>query len=330
MKNIEDGTRQEDRAVWSTKYVNDLPDSAFLYIEPDGTKDDEDKTVPRSLRHFPYMDKSGKVDQAHLKNAIGRIPQSTLPADVKVTVAAKAKKLYDELFGKKALVVDGLERRVSLPADAELRVVEDMVGTKLVGYAAKYEKWSEDLADWCGGFREKIRAGAFDAVIATDDVRCLKNHDSNLLLGRTSSGTMRLSSDAVGLRFEVDLPDTGAGHDTAEEIRRGDISGCSFAFRVETEEWKDVEDGRSERTIIKIKNLYDVGPVTYPAYPDTDVAVRSLEDYRATTAVVAESEQPVPKPPVVLATLSAADLRRIQLDYERAGRIIARNKQSKD
>jgi uncharacterized protein len=318
----------EDRAVWTAKYINDLPDSAFLYIESGGSKDDQDKTTPRSLRHFPYKDKNGKVDQAHLKNALGRIPQSSLPADVKKTVAAKAKKLYDDLFGKKSLPSDGREIRISAPADVELRVEDSASGPKLVGYAAKYEKWSEDLGVWTGSFKEKIRSGAFDAVIKTDDVRCLKNHDPNLLLGRTSSGTMRLSSDKVGLRFEVDLPDTNTGNDTAEEVRRGDLSGCSFAFRVETDEWKHLPDGTSERTLIKISRLFDVGPVTYPAYPDTDVAVRALEEHLATVEAAKPEPQPAEQPKVATAPVTPS--REIQYGYEQAERIIARNEPSKD
>lgn len=67
------------KATWSTSYVNDLPDSAFLYVEPGGEKDDEGKTTPRSLRHFPYKDDSGAIDLPHLRNAIARIPQSNAP-----------------------------------------------------------------------------------------------------------------------------------------------------------------------------------------------------------------------------------------------------------
>lgn len=78
------------KAVWTTAYVNALPDSAFLYIEPGGEKDSEGKTTPRSLRHFPYKDASGAVDLPHLRNALARIPQSNLPQDVKDRLTAKA------------------------------------------------------------------------------------------------------------------------------------------------------------------------------------------------------------------------------------------------
>jgi len=85
---------------WTTKYVNDLPDSAFLYIEPGGTKDRDGKTVPRRLRHFPYKDQNGAIDVAHLRNAIARIPQSDLPADVKERVQKRARRLLIEYYEK--------------------------------------------------------------------------------------------------------------------------------------------------------------------------------------------------------------------------------------
>lgn len=82
-----------EKAVWSTAYINNLPDSAFFYIEPGGKKDSEGKTVPRTLRHFPYKDADGKVDLAHLRNAISRIPQAKLPQAVKDTAQAKARRM---------------------------------------------------------------------------------------------------------------------------------------------------------------------------------------------------------------------------------------------
>jgi HK97 family phage prohead protease len=78
----------EDKAVWSTSYVNDLPDSAFAYVEP-GDKDEEGKTTPRSNRHFPHHDAEGNPDAAHVRNALARIPQSDVPE------AAKERALAD-------------------------------------------------------------------------------------------------------------------------------------------------------------------------------------------------------------------------------------------
>lgn len=83
------------KAIWTTAYINGLPDSAFLYIESGGTKDSEGKTVPRSLRHFPVKDAEGNVDMPHLRNAMARISQSNLPQDVKDRCVAKAQRMMD-------------------------------------------------------------------------------------------------------------------------------------------------------------------------------------------------------------------------------------------
>lgn len=172
-----------------------------------------------------------------------------------------------------------VETRVFNAEDVELRV-EDGEKPKIVGYAAKFNKFSLDL----GGFREKIQKGAFDKVL-NDDTRALKNHDANLLLGR-SPKTLRLSVNAVGLRFEIDAPDTTVGRDTVEEIRTGLISGCSFAFTTEADDWKYPKDGPAERTLISVSSLPDVSVCTYPAYPDTTVAARSLDAHKARDVVI--------------------------------------------
>jgi len=174
---------------------------------------------------------------------------------------------------------DTIERRILPVDDIELRV-SDGDEPKLSGYAAKYGKWSLDL----GGFVERIKAGAFDEALEKCDIRCLKNHDPNLLLGRTTSKTLRLNSNSVGLHFEDDVPGTTTGKDVVEEIRRKDITGCSFSFTVASDEWKYTDDdGPVQRTITKIDELFDVGPVTYPAYPDTAVAARSLDAFKKNT-----------------------------------------------
>jgi len=165
-----------------------------------------------------------------------------------------------------------IERRILSVDNIEMRVTDDDK-PRITGYAAKFGIFTD-----LGWFREKIKKGAFDEALKTSDVRCLKNHDPNLILGRTTSETLRLESNSVGLKFDNDMPDTTTGKDTREEIRRGDISGCSFSFTVEEEDWKHFKDKPSDRTIVKVGRLFDVGPVTYPAYPDTTVAARSLEE----------------------------------------------------
>ncbi len=96
------------KAVWTTAYVNDLPDGAFLHIESGGEKDSEGKTTPRSLRHFPYKDASGAVDLPHLRNALARIPQSNLPQDVKDRLTVRAQRILD---AQKSVDVTGKEPR---------------------------------------------------------------------------------------------------------------------------------------------------------------------------------------------------------------------------
>jgi HK97 family phage prohead protease len=113
--------RAEERAAWSTAYINDLPDSAFLYIEDGGEKDDEGKTKPRSLRHFPYRDASGNVDLPHLRNALARIPDSDLPADVKERVTAKAKQILADHGGEQNAAEPDGETRVGRKLSAMSR-----------------------------------------------------------------------------------------------------------------------------------------------------------------------------------------------------------------
>ena len=130
-----------------------------------------------------------------------------------------------------------------------------------------------------GPFDERIAAGAFDDVLG-DDVRALWNHDQNHVLGRTKSGTLRISVDERGLYSEIDLPDSAMA--LREAIARGDVDQMSFGFTVEADEWVEVE-GRDLRTITKVGRLFDVSPVTFPANPNTDVAIRSLEEWRKVT-----------------------------------------------
>ena len=156
----------------------------------------------------------------------------------------------------------------------ELRTAEGQT-PKLAGYAALYNSLSENL----GGFREQIAVGAFDNVLS-DDVRALVNHDPTLILGRTVSGTLKISLDNRGLFYEINVPDTAFARDLMQSVKRGDVSQSSFAFRVEDDRWDEDDDGRYIRTIKKVKRLYDVSPVTYPAYPDTDVATRAMQSYQ--------------------------------------------------
>ncbi len=178
------------------------------------------------------------------------------------------------------------ERRVLAFQTAEIRVKRGEDGAKtIVGYAAVFDKLSQDL----GGFVEKIDQKAFKRCLERGcDVRGLKNHDPAMLLGRMKSGTLRLDTDEVGLKYEIDVPETQTGRDTVTEIERGDMDGSSFSFTTEDEdgdEWDDTTEPPT-RTLRNVRDLFDVGPVTYPAYLDTEVNTRSLDRFRESKSLV--------------------------------------------
>lgn len=143
----------------------------------------------------------------------------------------------------------------------------------LVGYPAKFNTRSQDL----GGFYETIMPGAFSRTLREGaDVRGLINHDPNLVLGRNTAGTMRVVEDKIGLRMECDLPDTQYARDLAACVERGDISQGSFRFRCMTDNWR-YENGDTLRELQDV-DLSDVSVVTFPAYEDTQVGVRSMSE----------------------------------------------------
>lgn len=179
----------------------------------------------------------------------------------------------------------------------EVREAEDGA-TTLVGYGAVFDSLSQDL----GGFREKIDPKAFNRTVQNQkDILATLNHNVDALLGRTSAGTLRLGIDEVGVRYEVDLPQTSTGLDVAVLAQRGDLFGSSFTFSVtkDGEAWDKDENGNRIRTLTEVR-LYELGPVVSPAYLDTTVALRSLESL--------DHEEEQEKDPVD-ATPSLTDLR---------------------
>ena len=158
---------------------------------------------------------------------------------------------------------------------------EGTVSRTIVGYAAKFESWSDPIMGW---FREKIARGAFDGCDLSDVIMCF-NHNTDSILARTTSGTLRLEVDGVGLRFAFEAPNTTLGSDMLELVRRGDISKCSFRFGVAQDEWQyaDEKNGLAvdERTILKFSRVVDVSLVVFPAYPETEASVRHLEERKA-------------------------------------------------
>lgn len=142
------------------------------------------------------------------------------------------------------------------------------------GYAAVFNSDSEVFWD---SWIERIAPGAFDGVLQ-DDAVALFNHDPNFILARNKVN-MTITQDERGLKYVFDAPNTTAGNDLLENLRNGNIYQSSFAFTVKEEKMTNPSAGQqyAVRTILKVARLYDVSPVTYPAYPDTSVGKRSFD-----------------------------------------------------
>lgn len=174
-----------------------------------------------------------------------------------------------------------MERR-DIPFElASLQIEERADGKnhQLTGYSAVFYRQGVagteyELGRSYDGRRivERLMPGAFTTAVKEDDVRALFNHDPSNILGRTPL-TLRLNEDETGLRYEVDLPDTDIARRLIVAVQRKDVTGNSFAFRVTDYKWHFKED-EIIREIRKVK-LYDVGPVTYPAYKGTTLSLRS-------------------------------------------------------
>ncbi|MEG3144225.1 HK97 family phage prohead protease [Sphingomonas sp. RT2P30] len=148
-------------------------------------------------------------------------------------------------------------------------------GSTIVGYAAVFGSPASIGDMWV----EVIERGAFTETLASgDDVLALYSHEIDRLLGRSSSGTLRLAQDDKGLAVEIDLPDTSDGRDVAVLVKRGDLKGMSFGFCVTKQEW-DETISPPKRTIMAV-DLYEVTVTADPAYDDTEVGMRSLEAVR--------------------------------------------------
>ena len=162
-----------------------------------------------------------------------------------------------------------IERRYA-PTEFEVRKVASG-GAVIEGHAAVFNRKSRNL----GGFVEMIDPDAFNQTLGDNpDVRALINHDPSHLLGRTRSGTLRLSKDNTGLHYEVDVPDRSDARDLLVSMERGDITQSSFAFFKIDDEWGLTEDEFPLRTVTAASlHNGDVSPVTYPAYEDADAGV---------------------------------------------------------
>lgn len=163
-----------------------------------------------------------------------------------------------------------LERRF---IRGELRAQGEGDERRIVGYAAVFNQLSKDL----GGFREMLMPGAFTRTLNEADVRALLNHDPNLILGRSGAGTLVLVEDDIGLRYEIMPPDTQYARDLLISLDRKDIDQSSFAFRAVEESWKHPNENEPlPIRVLHDVDLFDVSPVTFPAYPTTSVSARDM------------------------------------------------------
>lgn len=133
-----------------------------------------------------------------------------------------------------------------------------------------------------GWFKEKIDPGAWTDEVAAGDIRSFFNHDANYVLGRTLSNTLELEKIEEGVYYRVlRASETDTGRNVGQSVKRGDVTGSSFQFRVLKDQWELLEDGTELRTILKFKEVREIGPVVFPAYTDTTAAKRSHDDYKA-------------------------------------------------
>jgi hypothetical protein len=177
------------------------------------------------------------MERRYLK--LDRVAVSRAKADAPPVIAGHAARFYDE---------SDPDTEFELYADRSMRVVE------------------------------RISPGAFARAVEEDDCRALFNHSADMVLGRCSAGTLRLKEDAKGLRYEIDPPDTQLARDLMQSIARGDITGSSFCFDVDGEDFsRSKADDGSELIVrhVRAAKLYDVGPVTFPAYGGATAGVRA-------------------------------------------------------
>lgn len=172
----------------------------------------------------------------------------------------------------------------------EMRTVTGEDGQRHIeGHAAVFNSLSEEI--W--GFREMILPGAFAGAIGRSDIRALWNHNPDVVLGRMRAGTLRAWEDEKGLAVDIVPPDTQVARDLITSIERGDVDQMSFSFIVGTDRWS-TQDGVTLREILEVQELFDVSPVTFPAYPETDVSARTeaaFKEFRSRSQAPAADPQ---------------------------------------
>ena len=270
----------ETRAAISTADQNDLPDSAFAFIEPGGTKDSSGKTVPRDLRHFPIHDK------AHADNAAARIAQGAKFGKEALPKVKAAQAKFGESNDSESRVFEWLP--LTTGAQPEMRGVDPSGAPRIGGYAAVFNKLSRPLRQGPikRTFVEKVAPEAFSEARSrgwrqrpdpftqySDGVLCRMNHEDDEILGRVPD-TLEMSVDHVGLDYTCIPP---AGHRIIAMVERRHVQASSFMFECPPggDAWDLTEQDFPMRTLHNV-DLIDVAPTTAPAYPTATAGLRSL------------------------------------------------------
>ena len=281
----------ETRATLSAADINDLPDSAFAYIEDGGKKDSEGKTTPRSLRHYPIQDKAHADnaaaraaaalagDDADAKAIAGKAMPKIKAAQAKFNGQSNSSEPEDEQrVPKRTPRRKARHRAVPLMPEVrhwaasglELRSSADSDTITITGEPIVYNT-DYQVRDLFGEFTERMTTGVAANVLADGvDCRFLFNHDG-LPLARTVSGTLVLEDTPTALRFSARLDARQQlANDLAVAVERGDISQMSCGFIVAEDNW---DERMEDRTILRLADLLDVSAVTYPASPTTSIDV---------------------------------------------------------
>lgn len=169
-------------------------------------------------------------------------------------------------------------RKIHLKTDFTVRSKEDDDSRYLEGY---FIRFNEETELWPGAY-EEVSPEAVKKSLKDNDIRCLFNHDTSIVLGRTGNNTLELKTDNTGLFGRVKInPNDKQAMDILARIERGDINACSFGFNIISEEVQNRDDG-TVKFVLKEIDLHEVSPVTFPAYPTTSIEARQrdLEQYK--------------------------------------------------
>lgn len=259
----------ESRAAMTAASVNDLPDSAFAYIEPGGSKDASGKTTPRSLRHFPIH------DAAHVRNALARAPQSPFGKKAMPRILAAAKK-----FGIETSQTNSRQPGAEVFRSAPFDVQQSSDGLTLEGYAAVFDQPTR-ISDFSGEFEEIISPGAFKRSLDTKMPVLMFEHGRHPLLGSMPLGVIeRAEEDSTGLHITARLSDNWLIQPVRDAVRDRAVTGMSFRFSVPDggDSWTTRRDDVDLRTISEAR-VSELGPVVFPAYEPTTAQIRSLAEH---------------------------------------------------